>query len=490
MRPLLAAVLAHALLPSAARAAELPPELPALEEEGKKWFDVAGNTDLTTQERNEARKKAWVAIYKAWEMLDRHWDAHPGDQDRIADRLEKAGQMKFWLHKESPIGLLEGTGVGPKPKTPAPKPSEPKPAPPPSAPPTPTTGGEASKPPAPPTPEAPARPSIEEAFKEAENYAKKHRMDKAGIMQRFHQFMADYADQTGHALYQRAVEAAGNASANLKEVYRKFRNEDPDSLKNVDSEEVEKAVLALGRDLDSPDSAVRARAAKLLGSLGSGEAVYPLLKAATKETEATLRQSEIDAVVAIGGTKAADQLGKLKGHKRMGPLSLDALKAMCAKNPVDKRLGVKQIGAYAVLPDATLASSAVDFLVGLGKDGAPGLRGALFHDNTAVRLKIIPALGSSGDPRMASDLAKFLKQSDNPNAEACRAAAQQAIEALGESAVPYLMDGLTVPGCNAYTALLLRKMTGQMFGMDQPGKWRAWWKQTHPEWKRQPDDPP
>jgi hypothetical protein len=495
MRTLLVAVLALAILPAAAHAADLPPELPGLEEEGKKWFDTAGNTDLSTQERNEARKKAWVAIYKAWEILDHHWDTYPADQDRIADRLEKAGQMKFWLHKESPVGLLESTGVGPKPKTPSPKPPAPKPAEPaPSEPPPPAPGSPPSKPPtaAPPgpaAPEAPAKPTIEEAYKEAEAYAKKHRMDKAGIMQRFHQLMADYADQTGHPLYQKAAEAAGKANANLKDVYRKFRNEDPDSLKNVDDDEVEKAVLALGRDLQSPDSAVRARAAGLLGSLGSGEAVFPLLAAATKETDEKLRQAEIDAVVAIGGSKAADQLAKLKGHKRMGPLSLDALKAMCAKNPVDKRLAVRQIGAYAILPDETLASAAVDFLVGLGKDGARGLRAAVFTENTEVRLKIIPALGQTGDPRCAKDLVKFLLGGDNPKTRACQKAAMDALKVLGEPAVPYMFAGLRDGETKQWTAELLRQMTEQRFGMKDIDRWKDWWKQGHPDWKEQPEDP-
>ena len=106
----LALVLSAALL----AAADLPSEYAGLEAEGTKWFNEAGKADLSTTERNDARKKAWVNLYRAKEILDAHWEAHPGDQDRIEDRLMNVGKMVFWIKKESPIGLLEGTGVGPK----------------------------------------------------------------------------------------------------------------------------------------------------------------------------------------------------------------------------------------------------------------------------------------------------------------------------------------------------------------------------------------
>ena len=116
MRPLLlVAALAAALPAAAARAADLPPELPAMEQEGEKWFNTAGDTDLSQNERNEARKKAWTNLYPALEILNRYWDDRPDDQARVEDRIMKVGQMVFWLRKESPLGLLESTGVGPKP---------------------------------------------------------------------------------------------------------------------------------------------------------------------------------------------------------------------------------------------------------------------------------------------------------------------------------------------------------------------------------------
>ena len=61
------ALAAAALLAGSAFAADLPPDMDAKVAEGKKWFDVAGNTDLGTGERNAARVKSWKCLWPALE---------------------------------------------------------------------------------------------------------------------------------------------------------------------------------------------------------------------------------------------------------------------------------------------------------------------------------------------------------------------------------------------------------------------------------------
>ncbi len=481
--------LAALLLP-----AELPPELAGLEAEGAKWFNEAGKTDLPASERNEARKKAWVNLYRAKEILDAHWDAHPGDQDRIEDRMMNVGKMVFWIKKESPIGLLEGTGVGPKAAGSVKRdwPATPPPEKPGAAP-----GGEApspapaSAPAAAPAPATPAR-TFDEEYAEADAWARKHRADLAGVMERFQALLAKYPDQTSHPLYAKAVQRAGEGSKKMKDAYRKMRNDDPDSLKGGAPDDP-KVLIGLTRDLGSPDPSVRERAAKLLGDLGSGEASFSLGDRMRREKEAAPLKAMGDALAAIGGRKSIEQLHKFRDDE-LAPRAFEWLLAIEGRNPVDRRLAVKEMGEFALSKDEAVAGKAVDRLVALGPDGASGLLHALKTPSTEIRLKIIPALGASKEPKAAAALSSFLLIGDIPGTVRCRDAARDAITALhkdpavGEKVVPHLFAGLRNAGTKMYTGDLLRKLTGQMFSASRPGDWQRWWKQAHPDWKADKDD--
>ena len=479
-------------------AADLPAELPELEKEGEKWFNVAGNTDLSISDRNEARKNAWVNLYKAKEILDRHWDDHPGDQNRIEDRLMKVGQMVFWLKKESPMGVLESTGVGPKKEAAGtqasdwgPKPPEPKPG---YAP-----GEDPGGMPAPPSrnpfdrpeekpagagaPAAPKGPTIEEAYAAVDAYAKKHRADLPGIAERFHALMAAFNEMTSHSLFLLAAQRAGAAQAALKDVYRVLRNEDPDSLKNVDNDDVTRMLVVLGRELKSQDSAVRERASGLIGFLGSGEGAYPLVAAMKREKGPQALMAMGASVVAIGGRKAAEHLGSLRKEDQLAGTGLDLLLKLSQKNPVDKRLAVAEIGAFALVKDESVADRAVDSLIAMGSDGVQGLLNALETRNVETRIKVIGALAATKDPRVAGPLSNFLIGGDVENTIRCREAAMEAIKSFGEPGVPYLFRGLRNPRTKQYTGLLLYQITGQRFSSSRPGDWIGWWKRTHPDWE-------
>jgi hypothetical protein len=488
--PILLLALAAAAGP--ALAADLSPEVAGLVQEGEKWFNEAGKTDLPMGERNEARKKSWISLYRAKEILDRHWEEHPGDQEWLEDHIIKVGKMVFWLKKESPIGLLEGTGVGPKPTAPSrkldwgPKPPPEKPgnvpggdAPPPANPAGP------GAPAAPAGPAAPPRPPIEEGWKGIEDWSRKYRADLPGIATRLQEFLVLYKDQTGHRLFLQAARKYGDLNGKLKDYYRKARDEDPDSLKDVDTAEVKAMVLALSREMASPAPEDRRRAAGLLALLGSGEGVFPILGAARKEKDPALLKEELDAVVAIGGRKAVEKLGALRDDPALGEKSLEALQAISGRNPVDRRIAIQEMGDFAMARDEALASKAVDLLLGAGAEGAYGLVRALDSPSTAVRLKIIPALAATGNPKVGAPLARFLLMGDNPNTVRCREAARDALISMGEPVVPHLFAGLRNPGTKIWTGEVLRKITGQAFGSSRPGDWVNWWKRTHPDWKEE-----
>ncbi|MHC4925377.1 MAG: hypothetical protein ACYTG4_15075, partial [Planctomycetota bacterium] len=222
---LIAAVLALSVATTPALGLEIPAEVAELEKEGEKWFKVAGDTDLAQGARNDARKKAYVALYKAKEALEKAWESSPSDRGKAEDRLQHVGHMLFWIRKESPIGLLASTGVGPqakksnqldwgdkpppekkgyapgedpgsKPKNPFDEPAKPGEAK--------TTG--------------PSGPNLEGEYLEAEKYQKEHRADTPGILSRWELFLATHSAQIRNPLYVKAVEYAGAARAMLKEV--------------------------------------------------------------------------------------------------------------------------------------------------------------------------------------------------------------------------------------------------------------------------------
>ena len=499
---LLALLALLALVPArAARAADLPPELPQLEKDGEKWFNEAGKTDLSTSDRNTARRNAYASLSKALEILNRHWDAHPEDQARLEDRILKVGQMVFWIRKESPVGVLDpggagsggGSGAPPKPKAdppPADKPADTPadsggpgghaPAPSPKSPP-PATGGEAGA-----APTAPPAQTLEQAYAEADAYARKHRADLPGIMQKFQEVMARFPDRTADALFLKAAQRAGEASSKLKDVYRKMRDDDPGSLKNVDSDEVKATILALTRELAGRDTAVRERAAKLLGMLGSGEGAYALGTGFRKEKEAAPAAAIVEALVAIGGRKVVLQIHAMRDEEE-SPKGLEMLQQLTGKNGVDRRIAIEEIGNYALAKDDAVAAKAVDFLVSVGKEGAFGLVKALDTRSTEIRLKIIPALAATKNVKVVRPLARFLIGGDNPNTRACKEAAYAAILTFGEEGVPYLFAGLRDGGTKMWTAELLRKITGQPYTANRPGDWTEWWKRTHPDWKEEKD---
>ncbi len=500
------------LLAGPARGAEFPPELDGLVKEGKLWFQKAGNPDLETKERSEARVNAWKNLWRAQEILNKHGDDHPGDLEKIDARFGDVGSMVYWIKKESPMGLLETSGVGPWkdepessggtnaegrakqsdwPDRPPPEregeapPGRPAPPPPPGgAPGTPTPAPAAA-------PVAPSPPPMEEAFKEAEAYARKHRADHPGVRDRFLDLMTRYPDSS-HPLFQKAARLKGEAEGKMKDVYRTMRDSDPDSIKGATDAREKNLVVVLAQDLGSRDSAVRERAARLLGDIGAGEGAYALAKALRGEAEPQAALAMGDSLVRIGGCKAGEQLGKLSEDKKIAGTGVDLLVRFAARNAVDRRLAALQMARFVDSPDKVAAKKALDTLIGMGGDGALGLRDALGATNDPdERIRIFHALADTKQPWVAGPLSKFLIAGDVPNAIRCRDEAMKALRAMngtcGEAIVPYMFEGLRGSSTKGWTASLLREVTGQSFGMSRPGDWVSWWKQKHPDWK--PDVP-
>jgi hypothetical protein len=493
----LALAAALAAIP-AARAADPPAELRTLFDEGRKWFAKAGDTDLAMGERNAARQEAWKSLWPAREILDRFGEENPGDAARVEREFGEIRMMVHWLRKESPVGLLERTGVGPKkgddadgegevkgrPTGWGPKPPDGGTPPPPK----PEPGTPAGSAPAPPA--TPAGPTPEGLAAEAEAYEKSHPFDLPGIQVRWMRVL-EAAEGPGSAAVQRAAERVGDLETRLKDAYRVLRDEDPDSLEGIETERMKRMAFSLGRDLLSPDASLRERAARLLGILGRVEAVPDLRRGLDREKEEAPGREMVEALVRIGGAKAAAALGELREKPFLTHAGLDGLVRLSKRNPVDRRLAARQIARYAPVKDPAVFDRVMQTLRGIGGyDTAIGLAAALDDPLPLDRiLAVVDALTETKEPAVAKVLARYLRHARLPAEQQIRSRAEQSIRRLakpdmaGEEAIPYLFEGLRHPETRVGTTVLLQELTGQAFTVKTWGKWKEWWLSRHPGWK-------
>jgi hypothetical protein len=466
-------------------------EIEPLVAEGTKWFKESGNTDLPSGDRNAARVKAWKSLWPAREMLDRLCEKNPGDEEALNRKYGEIRSMIYWLRKESPMGLLEGSGVGPTKSTEAGEDDAAPvaPAPPAPKPPTPAPGAPPAPAPAAPPPAAPAIPTLDTLFAAAEAYEKEHRFDTPGIHGRWLRVVATYPDSPDPRV-RTAAEKTGAAEAKLKDAYRLLRNEDPDALKGATSVKLRGFVIVVSRDLVSPDSALRTRAARTLGLIGHPEGAYELKKALEKEAEDEPADAMADAMFRIGGRKGADALADFKAHPKHAGRALEALVTLARRNSVDRRIAAKEMARFMGARDESLFEKMLATQKSLGQDGIHGLAACTEHNTTASRLiAVCQAMGGSKEPAVARVLAKYFQPGRGPQDAAIRDAAMNAVremfkkENCGEAVIPHLFVGLRNGATRGYTTMLLQELTGQKFDVKAWNQWSAWWRQRHPEWK-------
>jgi len=261
------------------------PEATRLKDEARVFFNQAGNTDLSPKARKGARKEAYARLVQARILLDAWLEAHgeESELERLDDIYVDIAGMMYWLRKDSVIGELP-----PYPPADPEEPSEP--------------GPELPEPPEPPKPPEP--PSPAEVFAKIRDYEQKFPGDVPGLHGRYKRFLVDFPD-TAAKEYEAAAMRLAELDQRLKDVYRMSRDDDPDSLKNVDDADVLKLIRQLSGDLEKGSEPVRERAARFLGGLGSGEAAGPLMHALKKEEAGSpVFDAAADALARVGGRRA------------------------------------------------------------------------------------------------------------------------------------------------------------------------------------------
>jgi hypothetical protein len=461
--PALAAALV--LCAAAAEAAEVPAEVAALEAEAEASFRKAGDANLGKAARDDHRRRAWTSVRRAIDLLEEHGARHAPDRGAVRDRLARDLALAYWLRRESPPGLLVETPAA-------------------------GTGGTARNPfeaPDPGSSAAPAGPppaSLEQALVAIQRWEKDHPADAPGALQRWLEAMARFSPSWTTPTFAVAASRAAAHRRALDDVYRAARNAPPDALGVPEIPEVTRLLVILGTEIHGSDSSQRERAARILAQIGASEAAPLLAKAALEEKEPQTLLAMIEALADLGGTKGAKALSSLREKEDLAGRALDGLVRMAGRNAVDRALALERMGDFSVLADEAVAGRAVDALVAAGPAGARGLEGSLGSPSTAIRVRVMKALAETKDPATARPMSNFLlTNAETPAAEECRAAAEEAIRALGEAAVPHLFPALRNPRTRLRTGDLLRTITGQAIASGRADEWVAWWKTKHPEWK-------
>jgi HEAT repeat protein len=434
-----------------------------LKAEGKKHFDASADVDLDFKKRNEHRKKAYGLLTEAFEILDGWCDTHPEDIERLEDLIVEIHQMRYWLRKESPTGLLEGDDE----KTRRPREKDWPDKPPPDLK-DPAQPGPARPRPEPPMPRTP--------LDDARDFEKRHPLDRPGILEAWLAALEALEDP-GSPEYAEALGRVAEISAEMKEAYRRLRNEDPDSIDAKRDPGREAAIAAkLEVGLSSKDATVRAQTADQLAALGYTPAAARILAALKKEKETAVRARMFLALVRLGGRRTCRTLTKFV-RERGQELPLGAVRSLGAigrRGPVQARYAGLSLGDYvARSKNAEVAEAALVALIGLKSDGVPGLALALETSHKDLKLRAISALGATKDPRGAPALCELLPVKAD---QAEREAAVKALVSIGLPAVPALIDALKNRKTRRYAAVSLYEITGEPHGED-PKAWAEWWRE-------------
>jgi HEAT repeat protein len=440
-------------------------EVTRLRDEGKVFFDQAGNTDLSRSERNKNLKQAYEVLTKAFDLLDKWCDEHPDDADRYEDMIVEIHRMRYFIRKESPINLLDddekNVRKGKPPDWPDKPPEDEEPA-------RPEPGGAA---PARPEPGPRADP-IAEHLEFAKKFEQEHPYDRIHARDLYLDLLEHAAP--GSAAYEYALGKVSAINQELKEAYRLLRGDELDSLELAGAEE-RKIVHALSKDLESGEREVRLRAAEYLGRLCSGDGARHLAMLLEKEKDAEIRDMVLSSLAKIGGAKTCADLGDL-GSSRNEAVQQEALtilETVARRSQSEARYASEAIGRFVTAKSDTVADQAVSALAAMGPNGIYGLLVASAVKDHERRLAVIRALGETGDGRAAGCLGPYLMRGVSGKGLEHRTAAEEACKKIGKSVTPYLARFLGNPSAAVYIRYVLREITGQHFKTEAAAK--AWW---------------
>jgi PBS lyase HEAT-like repeat-containing protein len=464
-----AAYVAPNLPHAVAQEADAIREARRLKDEGTKHFRVAGDTDLSHKERVAARREAHSRFKEALRLMDEYLDAHTDEAEDYDKLYVEIRSMLYWVKKEAGVGEF-----GPERPDPEPEPEPEKTDPGPTKPPPGADGAGATAPSAPEPEPEPQGPTAADELGVIEAYGTKHPGDVPGLHERYSSFLSRFPDRDADE-YATAMERLEVLDQQLKDVYRTIRDDDPDAL-DVDEGDIGKLVDELTRDLVNGDEAVRERAAKFLGALGSGKAGPPLLKALKKAKQGPVYDACVESLAKIGGKRVTRRLLKVKPTSKYGMAVLDVLKRTVERGGVNARLAGEALATYVVEFNEATQEEAAELLFGAGAPGAVGLAMVVDLAPTSKKVDYIKHLGELKAPRTSGPLAVFLEPGVRGIRLKMQKAARDAILAIDKPGVRYLIPALDNEKVRIWTAEMLRRITGADVKGDKRKTWEKWYR--------------
>ncbi|MHC4820766.1 MAG: HEAT repeat domain-containing protein [Planctomycetota bacterium] len=457
-------------------------EAESLRKEGKEFFNTAGDTELSRKERKNARIEAYRRLTKAKKLLDDYLEENPDDSRKLNELYSDISTTMFWIRKEAGVGELdefkEKTAGGNFPSSGWGKPPEDLKEP---------SGGTSSAPDRDPSPgrdepddTEPAVPVITAAtaLEQVRAFEKKHPGDIPGLHQLYTDFLARFPDR-GSDEYAAAVERLEVLGKQLKDVYRLARDDDPDSLKDVDDAKVKKLIAELAVDLKSEDSKVRERAARYMAGLGSGEAAPLLLEALESEGDDDARDAIQDGLAKIGGRRTCTRMSRVPVDSDLGVDVLEVFRRMVALGGVNARIAGSTLAEYVAKSDDASIADAGQTLFEAGIPGALGLSMLVKKCPVEKKVEYLQHLGEMKDPRTASHLCRFLRMNPKGAFRRQHKAARKALETIGKPGVRYMIPVLEEKKYQTWTAEMLRTITGAKPRDDKLRTWKKWFRKNY-----------
>jgi HEAT repeat protein/ATP/ADP translocase len=245
-------------------------------------------------------------------------------------------------------------------------------------------------------------------------------------------------DGTGHRLLLAAL-AAPDPTGGLRAL---------DAFGDADTPDVRKALLVLAAH---PDLAVRARVIRRLARLGEDAALPPIL-AALADPEPSVREAAAAAAFALGGDEVVEAVLPLATDADR-KVRIEAIAGLFRAGGVEGRLAAAPLLASLLgNPEPEPRKEGVEILRRLGKDAFRPLRALLADADPGVRRRALRAAEAVADPRLAPLLLLRLDEHSS------RAAAADALVAIGKPAVPLLAARLVDPGTKRNVRVILPRI--------------------------------
>ncbi len=226
------------------------------------------------------------------------------------------------------------------------------------------------------------------------------------------------------------------------------------------------------RDLLSPDPEVRAESALALRLLAIDSSLAALVRALRTETDRSLLPALQEALLRQKPKALAAALQKWAGDAAV------ELEPKAAALEILERLGGEcavSVVTVFYFTDPAARPAARCILANFGEPALARLGPILADRDPENAALAAAALGEMRLARAAPMLIRLLAHAD----DRVKAAARTAILKTGKRAAPELVAALDSPE-RACAAELLRAVTGESFGPDEPSKWQDWLRKLKP----------